>query len=172
MRVIFERVDERRYRIGAIRDGRHDVGAEVVPMRPAPGSAAHPHDPIHFVVEEVVGLRLGIYGQLAAGGDVNGFFRPRPEDRSPAREKKRSLRVGRAGRADVGTSERIASLVDSEGRLDPKAGGDALEPGLRRDLARKLEETLRRWNETSSGERLVLNWPDRLTLRRGRIPGC
>jgi len=76
MQVIFERVDDRRYRIGVVRDGRYDVGVDV-PVRGAPGHADVPHDLVHFVVEEQAKLRLGIYGQVAAGGDCGGSS-PRP----------------------------------------------------------------------------------------------
>ncbi len=93
MQVVFERVDARRYLIGIVRDGRYDVGADV-PVRPAPGPADVPHDLVHFAVEEQLGLRLGIYGQVAAGGDVGGFFVPAPTDRHPAGDKRRSERVG------------------------------------------------------------------------------
>lgn len=123
MRVIFERVDERRYRIGVMRDGRHDVGADV-PVRGAPGRADVPHDLVHFVVEEQAGLALGIYGQVAAGGDCGGFF---------ARD----------------------------GRLDPS---------LRAAINQRLGEVLDRWRRTPPGGRLVLTWPDTLTIRNGRIP--
>ncbi|MGN6608789.1 MAG: hypothetical protein ACTHMS_17490, partial [Jatrophihabitans sp.] len=75
MRVIFERIDGRSYRIGVRRDGRHDVGPDV-PVRLAPGWATVPHDLVHFAVEEQARLSLGVFGQVAAGGDCGGFFRP------------------------------------------------------------------------------------------------
>jgi hypothetical protein len=76
--VVFERVDARRYLIGVLRRSRTDVGPDIRP-RPGPGHAEVPHDLVHFVVEEQAGMPLGIYGQLAAGGDVGGFLPSRPE---------------------------------------------------------------------------------------------
>ena len=98
-----------------------------------------PHDLVHFVVEEQAELSLGIYGQVAAGGEVGGFFRPDPGDRHKAADQRRSRRLGSAGGADVGMSERLAALVDERGRvrgplpeeLDP-ASASASRPGSTR----------------------------------------
>ncbi len=160
MQVIFERVDERRYLIGAVRDGRHDVGADV-PVRPGPGSADVPHDLVHFVVEEQAGLTLGIYGQLALGADVGGFFRTAQEHRSLARDHRRSTRLGRAGRDQVAESERLASLART-GRVTAVAD---LDPALARALDQRLGEVLALWRAVPHGGRLTLTWPDRLTAR-------
>jgi hypothetical protein len=167
MHVIFERVDDRRYRIGVQRDGRYDTGPDV-PVRGAPGHADVPHDLVHFVVEEQAGLRLGIFGQVAAGGDCGGFFAPRPGDRHPARDAKRSARVGRAGRSDVAASERLASLAD-RGSIAAEVN-DEVAPPLRDAINRRLAEVLNLWRATPPGDRLLLVWPDSLTIRNGRIP--
>jgi hypothetical protein len=140
VRVIFERIDDSRYRIGVLRDGRFDVGPDV-PLRLAPGGGPVPHDIVHFAVEEQAGLRLGVFGQVAAGGDVGGFFRPDPAERRPARDQKRSKRIGDAAE---------------------------LDPRLRDAINRRLAELLGRWREVPAGERLVLTWPDEPTVRRGR----
>lgn len=168
MDVVFERVDARRYNIGILRNGRYDVGADV-PLRPGPGQGRAPHDIVHFVVEEQAGLRLGIYGQVAAGGEVGGFFRPVPDDRSHARDAKRSQRLGRAGRDDCGLSEQLAALVDHDGGID-HSRAESFDAGLVQAIARRLDEVLRRWDRVQPGGRLVLTWPDRLTIRRGRLP--
>jgi hypothetical protein len=166
--VIFERVDDRRYRIGIRRDGRHDVGADV-PMRGAPGHADLPHDLIHFVVEEQAGLRLGIYGQVAAGSDCGGFFSPAPADRHPARDAKRSARIGRAGRSEVASSERLAALAH-RGWIEAGADDSDLSPSLRDAINQRLANVLDQWRATPPGGRLALAWPEELTIRNGRIP--
>ena len=163
MRVIFERVDDSRYRIGVLRDGRFDVGADI-PLRAAPGGGPVPHDIVHFAVEEQAGLRLGVFGQVAAGGDVGGFFRPVPAERRPARDQKRSKRIGAAGRADTALSERLAGLA-ARGRIDDAVA--ELSPPLREAINRRLAELLEAWRSVPVGERLVLTWPAELTVRRG-----
>jgi hypothetical protein len=101
-------------------------------------------------------LRLGIYGQVAAGGDVGGFFAPPPADRSRARDKKRSERLGHAGRRDVALSERLAAMVDSSGRLSAVADDPAVAAALRDRLAARLKDVLAQWRATAPGEQLVL----------------
>jgi hypothetical protein len=164
--VIFERVDRRRYRIGAARNGRHDVGADVV-MHAAPGHAAVPHDLVHFIVEEQAGLQLGIYGQVAAGGDVGGFFRRGIGSRKSVRDARRSRRLGRAGRRDVAESERLAGPVGDDGRI---ATAVEIDERLRARIQGRLDELLTRWNATANGGRLILTWPDELTIRHGVLP--
>ena len=64
MDVEFRRTGERRYAVTIIVPGR-----PMLEMNPAPGyDTRMPHDLIHFVVERELGIRHGIFGQLAAGG--------------------------------------------------------------------------------------------------------
>lgn len=162
--MVFERVDERRYRIGATRGGRYDVGADVV-VRPGPGGADLPHDLVHLAVEEAAGLGLGIYGQVAAGGDVGGFFRS-AHPRTLA-ERQRSERLGRAGRHEVERSELLAGLVGHDGRV--RAHPD-VDERLRARIEERLAELVARWREVPVGGRLVVPWPEHLQPRHGRLP--
>ncbi len=170
MDVVFERVDARRYLIGVRRNARADVGPDIRP-RPGPGHADVPHDLVHFVVEEQAGLPLGIYGQVAAGGDVGGFFRPDPNDRHKADDQRRSRRLGSAGAADVGLSERLAALVDERGRLrGPVPEELELDPALGERIQTRLDEVLAQWRATAPGGQLVLTWP-RVRTAAARRPG-
>ena len=168
MDVVFERVDARRYLIGVRRNGRTDVGADITP-RPGPGRADVPHDLVHFVVEEQAGLPLGIYGQVAAGGEVGGFFRPDPGDRHKAADQRRSRRLGSAGAGDVGMSERLAGLVDERGHLRGPLPDD-LDPTLGERIQARLDDVLRQWRDTAQGEQLVLTWPG-VRTSAARRPG-
>lgn len=117
-------------------------------------------------MEEQARLRLGIFGQLAAGGDAGGFFRPAPAERSAARDARRSHRLGRAGRSEVAQSERMAALART-GRIACTA---ELEPRLTRAINDRLAGVLAVWNATPPGAALTLDWPDELTIRNGRLP--
>ena len=58
------RTAERRYSIVVLREGMDPLH-----MESAPGfDPLMPHDLQHFIVEQELGIKLGIFGQLAAGG--------------------------------------------------------------------------------------------------------
>lgn len=171
MEVVFQRVEGRRYRIGVRRNGRHDTGPDV-PPRVGVGAPVGdvPHDLVHLAIEEALGLRLGIFGQVAAGGDLGGFFVPPPGERSPVRDKRRSQRLAAAGRADTARSEALAACVDHDGRLDPARAGDLLTAAELGRVQQRLDALVAAWRATPPGGELVVGWPERLTVRRGVLP--
>lgn len=158
MHVIFRKVDEKRYLIGLRRDDTHDVGPDV-PPRIGPGGGPVPHDLVHFAIEEVLEIRLGIFGQLAAGGDCDGFFFPAPEDRKKLADARRNKRISQAGHADAVRSELIAALVDHDGSVRP--GPDLLTEAERTRVEARIADLVGRWASTGHGEELVLHWPSR-----------
>jgi hypothetical protein len=161
MDVTFARTGKRRYAVEVARTNAPDVV-----MHPAPGFHEHvPHDLVHFFVETHWGLRDGVYGMLAAGGDAHTFHDRTSDMRARRRMKARNVHSG----ADVGRSERLAGLVQhawavrhgggsapvAEHQLD-EAGTDAEE------LARAADELARLgrcWQGLPVGGRLTLAWP-------------
>lgn len=88
MQVEFHRTGERRYAVVALRDG-------LPPMQknPAPGfDALMPHDMLHFIVEKELGLRHGIFGQIADGGTA-GTFLPAHDSAQSERKNNRNRRT-------------------------------------------------------------------------------
>jgi hypothetical protein len=167
MEVVFRRLNDRQYGIGLIRSGARDVGMDVA-VRVAPGDTRVPHDLVHFVVEVQAGLKLGIFGQSAAGGDVGGFFRASGGKRGNARQAKRSRRLGRAGRSDVGRSEQLAGLA-RDGVISAHVDPVTVSPSLRDSINRRLAEVLEEWNRVPVGGDLVMQWPAELTIKRGQL---
>lgn len=112
MRVKFRRTGERRY-------GVRVEGPEHPPMEvnPAPGYDDRlPHDLVHFAVEVELGIRDGVFGQIAAGGD-SGTFRLDPAidgSRGRTRQqrdvKKKGRRLSRSGHRDAVFSEHAANI--------------------------------------------------------------
>lgn len=93
MQVEFHKTGERRYAVIIKRDGLPDLK-----MDPAPGfDALMPHDLLHFLVEQELGLKRGIFGQLADGSTA-GTFRLAPSDasntRADARLRRKTARKG------------------------------------------------------------------------------
>jgi len=115
MEVTFRKTGRRRYAIDVRREGFPDVT-----MDPAPGFDPHlPHDLVHFVVEAEMGLELGVFGQLAKGGDAGTFRKlstPPAGIRSARRERRRESRraapLSDAGHRDAVFSERAAVICE------------------------------------------------------------
>lgn len=156
MQVIFRKIDNRRYHIGLRRNGAHDVGPDV-PLRIGPGGGPVPHDLVHFAIEEALGIRLGIFGQLAAGGDCDGFFFPAPEDRKKLADARRNKRVSEAGRPDAVRSELVAALVSHDGTVSPRA--DLLTPAQHDRVQQRVTQLMQAWSAIAHGDDLVLDWP-------------
>ena len=89
MNVIFKRTGLRRYAVAVKRPPHPDVE-----MNPAPGyDLSMPHDLMHMIVEAQLGLRHGIFGQLAAGGTAGTFNVPIPPDSASRTHGRVSRRV-------------------------------------------------------------------------------
>lgn len=113
MKLIFERTGERRYNIQALREGM-----PTAIMDPAPGyDPLLPHDVMHMVVEAELGLNMGVFGQIAAGG-LAGTFRVKLDDGMSKREgsrqqkqaKAKDEKLCKAGLEDSAISERATYL--------------------------------------------------------------
>src|SRR4051812_43979410 len=105
MRVTFTKDSDRRYTVGIERERE----PRLLP-RHGPGNDAYlPHDLAHLLVETSFEIRLGVFGQLAAG--ATGIFAPLSRG---LRTKRTDARVGAIGRADMDRSEKLTSLCVSE----------------------------------------------------------
>jgi hypothetical protein len=165
VRVTFTRSNGRRYIVTVEREN----GPRVEP-RFGPGyDDRMPHDLAHYLIEEQFGIKLGIFGQLAAGG--GGIFTPAPADRS-GRSRRTAARLGRAGRPDMQRSEKLVYHCVSEWELrtgcrrslPPLADvGNATQAELDRAVSR-LEDIAQRWYALAPGESLTFTWPKSCTV--------
>ena len=186
MKVHFIRTGERRYGVRIERDA-----APSLVMDPAPGFDPDlPHDMVHFAVEAALGLKTGVFGQIAAGGNAGSFHIGGP-DGGDAREHRRAARkqavkgkklVEGQGR-DGELSEIGAFLFDvawrSAQRPDSPAQRAALGEAERTRAALSPDERARidaaqprvfddfarlskAWRALRVGQALTLEWP---TLR-------
>jgi hypothetical protein len=148
-------------------------------MSPAPGyDPLMPHDLLHYVVERELGLRCGIFGQLAQGGCAGTFHviapvmaRPRDAARQRRHLGKRDARLLREGRQDALASEGAAYVCQQawatrraaarRGTAYRKrvAGGGITDERLTRICAR-LDELSRQWARLQIGESITVVWPD------------
>ena len=184
MDVEFCRTGVRRYAVRAT-----PSGCPTLVMDPAPGyDSALPHDLVHYVVEEELGLSRGVFGQLAAGGDAGTFYLPPPSahsrgwTRMKRRIKKRGEKLAAEGRSVGEFSERAASichhewLAHSEVARSPRAAAQAasslarawslcsdaernvLSPAVIARICARFDELSARWSELDVGESITLTW--------------
>ena len=174
MRVQFHKTDERRYGIVILRDG-----SEPVRMRTAPGNdPLMPHDLQHFIVEQELGIRLGIFGQVAAGG-TSGTFYGNTQNR---KVRRRGEKLSRAGRNDSERSERatfvyvfnwLAAAADPARRRRAAEMKDTaqstlalMDAGERRSfdprtvarISARMETLSREWAATRVGGFMEVQW--------------
>jgi len=128
MLVIFRRTGWRRYGIEIQRER-----FPAVKMDPAPGyDPLMPHDLLHLVVEAQLGLKRGIFGQVAAGGHAGSFrtyIGPAKNSRDAARRQRRIDRRGekllrRVGANEMEQSERATYICWQEWLARSKSSSD------------------------------------------------
>lgn len=188
MKVHFIRSGERRY---AMRIER--AGLPVLVMDPAPGFDADvPHDMVHFVVEAVLALKGGVFGQIAAGGTAGSFHVEAAGGKVDHREQRRTVRKqalkgkklietqGREGELselaaflfDIGwrsarrpdSDEQRAALGEAERvRATLSADERAAIDAAKPTIFAAFDRLAADWRALRVGEALVLEWP---TLRR------
>ena len=174
MRVQFHKTDDRRYSVAVLREGQ-----EPLQMLTAPGNdPLMPHDLQHFIVEQELGIELGVFGQLAAGGTARTFF-GKTNDR---KTRRRGERLSRAGRDDGARSERavyvstyhwLAASSDPALKRRAAAMADAVKSTLAgmqggersafdaRTVARisaRMDSLSQRWAATPAGDCLEVEW--------------
>jgi hypothetical protein len=184
--LIFRRTGHRKYAVVATRESFPDLE-----MNPAPGfDPLMPHDLMHLIVEALLGLKRGIFGQLAAGGDAGTFhtaFDPRNR-RTAKRTRKRGRKLLQEGRDDCALSEKATFLCWHEWRarsssIDQQKASKAMAEQARlvRDVLKTneiralntkkldeichhLDELSSRWSRLQLGESMAVRWPDLAVL--------
>jgi hypothetical protein len=185
MIVVFRRTGQRRYSVEAQRAGFPDVV-----MNPAPGyDPLMPHDMMHLVVEAQLGLKRGIFGQLAAGaGTFQLAVKDGENSREVARTRRRVAARGKksmkAGRDECLQSERATyicrqlwlarsgsreerrqaqAMIDQAASVRGVAGAPELEALDRKkvdEICESLDQLSARWSRLEVGESMAVGWPD------------
>ena len=113
MKVEFLRTGERMYAIKILRDNLPDLE-----MNPAPGfDVLMPHDMGHLIVEQVLQIKRGIFGQIANGGTAGSFRTPQNESahsKNDSRQRRKNKQKGeklvKQNLDDLAKSERAAYI--------------------------------------------------------------
>jgi hypothetical protein len=152
MIVTFTRTGERTYRVSV--DG---TGIDTAYMDPAPGYDDRlPHDAAHFIVEDELGIRGGIFGQLAAGGTAGSFRSDGSE--KPKKRKRRGAALSKANSADALFSEHAVYAAQSRWyRAEIVPDTKIPDADIARICAR-FEEFARKWSKLLIGGSIALSW--------------
>jgi hypothetical protein len=146
-----------------------------VEMNPAPGfDARMPHDLMHLVVEAQLGLKSGIFGQLAAGGDAGTFhisLKPGEHSRAVSRARRRVATRGKklmsGGRDDCLRSEQAAFICWQEWHARSSSSktkkhahqSSALNQDKLDEICEHLDQLSARWLSLRIGESIAVAWP-------------
>ncbi|MGY1742141.1 MULTISPECIES: hypothetical protein [unclassified Blastococcus] len=167
MRLTFRRMPDRRAVESLVeRDG------VVYSLRGAGGGAGLPHDLVHALVEEELGIRDGIWGCVADGA-VWGTMR-HVSGRRPPHVTERSDRLKRERAAAIGRAEALADLVHRLADGAAVLPGEVARSGVPADrlaaAAGALRAAERRWAALRPGEEWVQEWPS-AARRSARVAG-
>jgi hypothetical protein len=186
MDVEFRRTGERRYRLTVHREN-------LPPLEfGGPGyDALMPHDLQHFIAESELGMTLGIFGFLAAGGQA-GDAEPGDDRRAVSRRRRkgarRDERMLERGARDQGDASEHAAFVcwyewlrrSSDPACRKKAAGMAMYANLSEDdrlvftdelfarVCARMDELSAKWTSLAIGESFTVPWTVRATPARLR----
>ena len=184
--MTFTRQTQCRYGVDVSRESGPPARLRVVKF----DAESLPREIKHFLVEREFGLKLGIFGQLAAGGDAGRFWAA-PADRD-SRLAHLSHRLQVTGRGDLGRSVALVAWCTAAWEIETGrrlAGPGAPQPsGAARSfdgpwplmdvasvpceqvaaVVQCLATTAVAWNELHPGERVSFEWPQALTLTARR----
>ena len=155
MEVRFTKTAQRRYRVSV-------EGPDVVSsyMDPAPGYDARlPHDMAHFIVENELGIKGGVFGQIAAGG---AFIIPTDNTRRRKIARRRE-RIAKVNHKDALLSEQMVfvtcSLWQNKTAEAPSIAGFRAADIER--VCREFDAASAVWSRLGVGESMTLVWHGR-----------
>jgi hypothetical protein len=177
--VTFTRRTGQRYGVDVVRESGPPARLRVVKS----DAEWLPSEIAHFLVEREFGLKLGIFGQLAAGGDAGRFWAA-PADRD-ARLAHVSHRLQVTGRGDLRRSVALVSWctaaweVETGRRLPtpsrstsdgpwPLLDVAAIPPDQLAGTVRCLAAAAVAWDALRPGQQVSFDWPQALTLAARR----
>ncbi len=155
MLVRFTKRPDGRHRLTVVRD---DGSASQARMVPGLGPDAIPHDLLHALVEQTLGLTRGIYGTVNTGIEIDRLLDPAQK---PVNEGEPELMLseiittllqGELAYVGVGPDDftnRLREQCEEHGLRVP-----LIDQGRLRELRGLRDEHLRLWRELASGETL------------------
>jgi len=160
MKVTFKRTRDRAYSLTV--EGPDVATAE---MDPAPGYHDRlPHDVAHFIVENELGIKGGIFGQMAMGGTIRPVER---NSRIQRKAKRKREEIFRTNKNDALFSEHAIWAAQSRWEKQEIIPSTQIpQADLDRVIA-KFEEFANEWSKLPVGGSITLEWKPK-TRKHGR----
>lgn len=184
MKVEFQKTGKRRYAVKILRGNQAELE-----MNPAPGfDDLMPHDLLHFIVEQELKLKNGIYGQIASGGTAGTFYTKisdKSNNRDDSRKRRKTAHRGKkllkTGLDDCAQSERATyvslyewfahstieslKLKSQEMKISVESVYGQMSENEKSQINKKLasildrmDELSERWSKLKVDESMTLEW--------------
>lgn len=151
MKVTFTRTKQRGYSLKV--EGTNIATAV---MDPAPGYHDRlPHDAAHFIAENVLGIKGGIYGQMAKGG----ILRPVEGDaRVQRKAKKKREAIFKANENDALFSEHAVWAAQSRWEKQSIIPDTKISTTDLARIIQAFEDFAQQWEKLPVGGSITLEW--------------
>ncbi len=138
-------------------------------LRPPDRKFSPPHDVIHFVVEQTLGLQRGFWGTVAGGAKLSSMTVIKGRQRPHADARSKSLI--NSNRSYLTEAEVFVGVFQDVLLRNPKAyreivgrrleeRGREIEPDEIERVWSALVTLRKRWEDMAIGDSIVLEWPD------------
>lgn len=133
------------------------AGMPTATMDPAPGYDPRlPHDAAHFIVERALGIKGGIFGQLAAGGLFVAHLAKDVRNRRKA--KKQGQALFKENKADALFSEHAVYAVQSRWEKQEIIPDTEIPPADIARICEEFEDFARQWSALPIGGSITVEW--------------
>lgn len=133
------------------------TGLTPATMDPAPGFHDRlPHDAAHFIVENQLGIKGGIFGQLAAGGLFVAHMGKDVKNRRKAKRQGRAL--FKENKADALFSEHAVYAAQSRWEKHDIIPDTEIPDADIARICEKFEDFARRWSALPVSGSIILEW--------------
>ena len=134
-------------------------------MDPAPGYDSRlPHDVAHFIVENELGIKGGVFGQLASGGS----FRIVQTADAKAKKKARrtSVTLARDNKTDALFSEHAVYAAQSRWEKQHIIPDTKIAPADIARICEKFDAFADRWSRLRIGDSITMEWKHKPAARK------
>ena len=134
-------------------------------MDPAPGYDPRlPHDVAHFIVENELGIKGGVFGQLASGGSFRVV--QSADDKAKKKAKRAAATLAKENKTDALFSEHAIYAAQSRWEKHDIVPDTKIPPADIARICERFDEFADRWSRLPVGGSITIEWKHRPAARR------